>query len=428
MLMKRSFSRAEWHHVELRKHITRMLSCIVWIMIGFISMSSPEAFAFWTNAHPQHQGITMLIRWDNMNNWFLDINSTEMGEWSEEPDEGKDWLFAHGDEKERAIKSFNAAITHFRKYINGNVGEFELAGGCLGHAYHYFEDLGDFSEGSENTRNVVNTALDKLSADPKFVGRIEAAKKKIKKTDLDSIFEELSKLKSLKDKFKKKVSERQVEEAIIKLVACLELVNRQFMVWAGINYRTPMDFNGIDSSVDMGSLGYQLDNLHDNNNVFSVSLWFKTGSDKRGQTLIGNYIGCSYSPQGFELIVYSDKTGFTPYMSLYNGGKNAIECNRSFADNSWHHAVAVFDNDHNRYWLFVDGSAVRTRKGKYQPTDHPVKIGSADVADPNCGVTGESFFEGQIGDVALYNFVLSPNEIGKIFSCERVADVDKLCF
>jgi hypothetical protein len=66
----------------------------------------------------------------------------------------KDWLFAHGDEESRAMCSFKAAVRHYENYLNDPTKskELEVAAQCLVHAYHYFENMGDFTEGDKSKR------------------------------------------------------------------------------------------------------------------------------------------------------------------------------------------------------------------------------------------------------------------------------------
>jgi hypothetical protein len=155
-----------------------------------------------------------------------------------------------------------------------------------------------------------------------------------------------------------------------------------------------------------------------NTNVFSVSVWFRTNSNKRQQSLVGNYRPCSYTPPGFQLLLYNTpgNTGVTLYKG--GGGGNALVRQGAFNDGRWHHAAAVFGP--SSYALFVDGSVAGVKQGSYIPTSYPVKVGAADAAVAGCGYTGESYFQGQIADVATYARALSEAEVQQIYRARAV--------
>lgn len=137
----------------MKKRLATVSFSLLLIIVGFMSMPNHDSFAFWSGRNPQHRRITELLLWPNHE--LFNKHSTQMGVWAEESDKGRDWLFAHGDEETRAKNSYEAAIRHYQSYLSNptNSKELEVAAQCLAHAYHYFEDIGDFSQGNESMRN-----------------------------------------------------------------------------------------------------------------------------------------------------------------------------------------------------------------------------------------------------------------------------------
>jgi hypothetical protein len=226
------FGRIGRSHTKLKHQPTQVTLGMLFIMIVFISASTRMGFAFWTVRHPQHHQITELVQWPGHNDLFLKY-SGNMGTWSEEPDKHKDWLFGHGDERSRARNSFKAAIRHYQRYRNDKTKskELQVAARCLAHAYHYFEDMGDFSEGNERLRNTVTaqlTSLDKRS--PLRRAQIESMKRNIQ-PDLESIFRALNNLK------RRNISDQEgdkVRDALLEIVACLEQANKCALAGQGV--------------------------------------------------------------------------------------------------------------------------------------------------------------------------------------------------
>jgi hypothetical protein len=141
---------------------------------------------------------------------------------------------------------------------------------------------------------------------------------------------------------------------------------------------------------------------------FTVSVWFRTRSLTRNQAIVGNYVGCSYEPKGFLLVLYY--IDGRALLNLYNGGKAAISVPAPLNDGGWHHAAAVFDD--GVYALYIDGQLADSKSGAYGVTDQPVMVGDAAAATQQCGQFG---FMGDIGDVEFFQGAMAASEIATLY-------------
>ncbi|OAD24035.1 LamG domain protein jellyroll fold domain protein, partial [Candidatus Thiomargarita nelsonii] len=174
------------------------------------------------------------------------------------------------------------------------------------------------------------------------------------------------------------------------------------------NPESAYSFNGINNYIDLGNVIAT--------NVFSFSVWFTTNSSKRNQTILGNYRPCSYVDTGFILINYGREIeSGGPRLQL---NKNAaLDYSEDIADNRWHHVVGVFGN--NSFYFYVDGILRGSETGSYNQTSINTKVGAADAISGGCGVTGESYFNGKIDDIRIYNRVLSKSEIQQLYKMDN---------
>jgi len=215
----------------------KAILCALFALSYVMPMPHHQALAFWTYNEPgneaQHWLITSLVRWPK-NDRLFDTHSRKMGEWSEFPDRGKDPIVGHGialfdkmDEKGRAKVSFSKAVEHYSNYLRNpqNTGELEIAAQCLAHAYHYFADVGDFSQGNNDARISVSSILKNLhqyrvKEPDQYNGQIETMKLSIN-PDIDSIIRMLELIKQQKN--------NPMTYNLVKIVACLEQANVCFL-------------------------------------------------------------------------------------------------------------------------------------------------------------------------------------------------------
>jgi hypothetical protein len=230
MMIKISFVQIEQHYVKLRYQLIIVFLLTFFILAGFLFLPGKKAFAFWTQLenekkHPQHRLITDLVQWPN-DALFLEYG-LQMGLWSETPDGGKP-PWGHGNEKGRAQDSLNAAINHYAEYLKNknNPNELYEAVKCLGRSYHYFEDVGDFSQNNIPLRNAVTNQLYNIHANRNlYRGQIEAKKGSIQ-PDPYSIFQSLDDLK------RQRISDQNdsaIRDGLFRIIACLEQVNVYFL-------------------------------------------------------------------------------------------------------------------------------------------------------------------------------------------------------
>jgi len=223
------------------------------IMVGFVFVPLQNAFAFWTfldkeGNYPQHQRITDLIRWPqnhllfrmygqrdsrlkvvnvkepiyhqvggrdvydvkeftlNGNNQYSNFGQYSfLGLLSEVPDGGKD--IGHGNEEMKAQRCYNNAINHYKEYRrmdlkpDAKAQELWLAAHELGAAYHYFADVGDFTNfGSSTTgyRREVSRYLDQIhigNSRSSFYNNADNTKRMVGNQDTRNIIKMLTELK-----------------------------------------------------------------------------------------------------------------------------------------------------------------------------------------------------------------------------------------
>ena len=203
----------------------------------FMPMPHHQALAFWTyhepGNHAQHLWLTTLARWPQ-NDPLFKTHWRQMGAWSEFPDGSKDPLVAHGialfdkmDEKGRARVSFNAAVRHYGNYLQNpqNTEELKTAAECLAHAYHYFEDVGDFTQ-DPKARVAVSSELDILhkartNQTDKYFEEIEKRRQMVN-PDIDSIIRML-------ELVRKQRTYGSFQNNLLHIIACLEQVNVCFL-------------------------------------------------------------------------------------------------------------------------------------------------------------------------------------------------------
>lgn len=214
--------------MKIKSYPERVAFRALLIVMSIITTVIQNGFCFWTQRDPQHQHITGLIQWPSDNELFIQY-AKQMGKGSEKPDEGKDWLFGHGNERERAGDSFNAAVRAYKHYKEGVNREYQLKSvfECLSSAYHYCEDMGDFSEGNEGLRKTVTLQLlniDRTSALTR--AKIKQAKGNIGLNET-SIYDYLRKIK-VKERIQDWEGDK-VRDKLLEIVACLEQLNTCFL-------------------------------------------------------------------------------------------------------------------------------------------------------------------------------------------------------
>ena len=142
---------------------------------------------------------------------------------------------------------------------------------------------------------------------------------------------------------------------------------------------------------------------------FSVEGWFKTDQDTGYGMLVNKYVGSSFN--GFMTFLrdgelnawyYASNTPPYDHTSVYNTGDPALQV----ADGEWHHHVVTFDASGTN--IYIDGQWrksggwVGTAQNSSETT--PLRLGMYPAAP-------SVYFDGCIDAVALYGWVLTPDEV-----------------
>jgi hypothetical protein len=166
-------------------------------------------------------------------------------------------------------------------------------------------------------------------------------------------------------------------------------------------------FDGVDDFVNLGNLP--------NDSVASYSVWFKTNQDKRNQAIIGDYVYSSYIDGSALILMGSEAPSerlwfYTENDSKGSGGRSDAVSNGNYHDGEWYHAIGVIDETEVRF--YINGVLVATEVRSYASSNNDFYVGYADT-DPSGSFT-DTFFNGQIDELRIYNRTLSQTEIAQL--------------
>tara|TARA_B100000315_G_scaffold159313_1_gene147819 strand:- start:48 stop:1091 length:1044 start_codon:yes stop_codon:yes gene_type:complete len=178
-------------------------------------------------------------------------------------------------------------------------------------------------------------------------------------------------------------------------------------------------FDGINDYVTMGD-------VHDvGTSDFTISVWFRySATDNTLPQLVNKYNG----GMGYGLEIVDDGTDDGKVRAYIRNNDTRTEALSSVVidkiDGNWHHAAATWDRDGN-LTVYLDGTAgtgvsIATQSGNDIQNALAFVIGAEDNHTAQ-------FFEGLINDVALWNSVLSEEEVqtlyiqGYTFSATNIA-------
>ncbi|OHB52253.1 MAG: hypothetical protein A2Y10_06190 [Planctomycetes bacterium GWF2_41_51] len=146
----------------------------------------------------------------------------------------------------------------------------------------------------------------------------------------------------------------------------------------------------------------------------SVSCWVRTTAGGSWLGYINKYGGST----GWVLRMNSSSK--TPCFTTRGTGidnENGSQGVVNVADGQWHHIVGTFDGNEKK--IYVDGFFRATdvlENNLIAPTSSPLSIGAARLVFSNGSYTVSNGFIGAIDEVRLYNYALSPLEVGQLFA------------
>ncbi|NNG10695.1 MAG: LamG domain-containing protein [Arenibacter sp.] len=180
-------------------------------------------------------------------------------------------------------------------------------------------------------------------------------------------------------------------------------------------YGAIVEFDGIDDQVeilDVPELGFR------HSSDYSIGFWVNTTSTDSDPVMVGDQDWGSSSNPGLTIafrgnnwrVATSD--GITKADTNYDG---------SFNDGEWHYIVTTFDRDGNMT-LYQDGASVASvSMAGVGETDsgNPLRVGQ-----DGTGAYGQ-FFQGKIGEISIYDYVLSPQQVTAVSAVKTGAQLLK---
>jgi predicted ribosomally synthesized peptide with SipW-like signal peptide len=178
-------------------------------------------------------------------------------------------------------------------------------------------------------------------------------------------------------------------------------------VWTTGRYNPALIFDGVDDYVNVGN-----DPSLQITSALTLEAWIKTPSywNKQYPTVVSkaNYSGSDWDGEYWIAIgrPYGGKVTF----AFAPAGGNAIDhwSNSWLLPNTWYHIVATFDDSADKVRLYINGVLDKEYTETQKPaiTDNPVRIGQGGNYDFQ-----NTWFNGIIDEVRIYNRALSPAEI-----------------
>ena len=178
-------------------------------------------------------------------------------------------------------------------------------------------------------------------------------------------------------------------------------------------------FDGIDDYIEIGTLPGLIEHL----NSYSISFWYKSGSDVLEWSSIIGSINNAPAEMAFEINFHRNglffQFGRISFIIRSNDDKYlsfAVYATETFG-NQWHHIVFNFEDPaHNSASVFIDGII---RDMEYVTTEGPVNYVQFEIpftlgATNNRG-TINRFYKGCIDDFRIYGRILTKDEIKSLY-------------
>jgi len=173
-----------------------------------------------------------------------------------------------------------------------------------------------------------------------------------------------------------------------------------------------MSFDGADDYVST-TLGRISNNT---SGGVSMATWVKTPTSKSWNTVVarGNVTSGNSATKVLGMII---KNGRLSY--IISNGDSTGWCNQNStgplvpADDTWHFIVGVFDKSSQIIKTYVDGV-----QGYSGPCDQTGDSEGSNTLYIGWDTTGyaPAIFDGQIDDVRIYNYALTPAQVREIYN------------
>ncbi len=178
--------------------------------------------------------------------------------------------------------------------------------------------------------------------------------------------------------------------------------------WVTGKFGGAVDFNGVNDYFSVSSL----DDIYNNESVFTVAGWFKTTQSMGKQTIVGQWSQNSDYYYGWQVLVENNKV-----VAKFGGdaaGLTVITGTSDVTNGGWHH-FAIVNNGSSSTVLYVDGQSQGTTGAKSMNTsDYDTKFRIGDGSYGSGTLEGGPF-NGIIDDVMLFNRVLSAGEVEQLY-------------
>lgn len=174
--------------------------------------------------------------------------------------------------------------------------------------------------------------------------------------------------------------------------------------------------NALDLEAGSSQYAYRnsVANLAITGNI-SVSLWLKLESLPASEYCMIQIGGSGSLETEVENVLFSlevTSSGDINWFHEYSTGTNqaGTATNANLQTATWYHLVVMRDTSANEYYFYVDGNLIDTKSYTTDPTgggNSRLYIGSAYPA--------AKYFDGILDDIAIFNRVLSADEIKSIY-------------
>ena len=151
---------------------------------------------------------------------------------------------------------------------------------------------------------------------------------------------------------------------------------------------------------------------------FSLSAWIKTNSHELVTIVDQRDEKKEAFVKGFSLFLYNGSIGFQladrkgSWNCENNNPKSSCSnwlIDKQIADNKWHHVAVTVDRDRKQgLAFFIDGKIISKKNPTFRngslETVNPLRVGSRSSSET-------TLFPGAIGEVKLFNYVLSKEDV-----------------